>query len=158
MVSRAWRKPAAVVVVLVLCLAIAPASAKGRRRVITETYTARALPYPDMTPGAVPPAKGSCQYQTYIGEDPRRWFKAPGSGTLTVRMDGFAGDWDLYLLDGIFRLIVGSTQNQITEGAPANEELVLGMTRGQAVYIAPCNWLGQPEVEVTYEYVYFSKR
>ena len=76
--------------------------------------------------------------------------KVPFTGTLPVSMEGFYGDWDLFIKDGDESLLNSATSSQL-QGDPAAEQVTVLVKKGMTVLIIPCNWLGGPTAEVTWE-------
>ncbi|MFN2388772.1 MAG: hypothetical protein ABR575_04095 [Actinomycetota bacterium] len=153
------RTAAALMVLVLAVVALAgsasssPADRKKKRKPIKGSFTVQALPFPRVEGSPPGHQKGSCRYGVYV-TDPGVTFKPRSKGVLTARMDGFAGDWDLYLLDATNQVIVGATQNQVTEGAPAEETLIVGLERRVEVRLVACNWSGGPQADVAYELVF----
>ncbi|HEV3471881.1 MAG TPA: hypothetical protein VG408_01570, partial [Actinomycetota bacterium] len=78
--------------------------------------------------------------------------KVPFSGTLTVTMTDFLGDWDLHIIDADGQEIAYSNGSQLTGTAPV-EEVSLGLVRGTSVKMVACNWVGGPWAEVAWTLV-----
>ena len=85
--------------------------------------------------------------------------KAPGTGKLTVVLDGFSGDWDLYVLDKAGTAILGSSTGDQTSatvglgGDPLSEKVVVPIFGKKTVNISVCNWAGGPTANVSWKYV-----
>ena len=149
-----------IVIALAAVLAAVPlataATAGGKGKHVSETISASLLPFPKderwHVNGPMPPG---CT----AGQEGVHWvaqeFTAPGKGTLVFSMEGFTGDHDIYIFapdDMITPLMRGDTvQVGSTEPAPQMEEIKYPMKKGQTVLLAACNWLGEPNVEATYE-------
>jgi hypothetical protein len=130
---------------------VLPAIAAGRH--IHGSFTANAFPFPNYSSNT-----GTEKPGCLAGVEDVNWvrqsFKAPVTGKLTVEIEGFTGDWDLYLMDSKGTVLTRSDGEQVGPTmAPAAEKVVWKLRRGQKVDIAPCNWAGEPEVEVHYMFV-----
>jgi hypothetical protein len=137
---------------LILGGAALPAGAAGKKKKkIEESFVAQALPLPNLS-SATGTADRSCLAGVEGVHKVSHPFEAPANGTIAAIVEGFTGDWDLFLTDEAGKEMVGSVQDQ-TAGASAEESFTYPLKKGQAVNITPCNWLGQPEVEVTYTFV-----
>jgi hypothetical protein len=77
--------------------------------------------------------------------------KAPFNGLLTVTMENFQGDWDLFVTDADGAALVSSVESQLT-GAAATEEVSIVLKKGYAFAIVPCNWVGGPSAEVAWTF------
>jgi len=141
----------------------APGVAGGRARApsgkkpIRGTFVVRALPFPRLDGSGTSRRKGSCQYGVFLGESGVD-LRIPSRGVLFAEMRGFSGDWDLYVLDTSGGLITGSIQNQLTESAPPEEQVVASLRKGDQIQLIGCNWLGGLEATVEYRFVPQRKR
>ena len=81
-------------------------------------------------------------------------FKAPKhkkSGTLSVRIDGFEGDWDLFVLKGD-TVLAESTSDNLSQDF---EAVTVGRIKGGTkLNIVGCNWSGSPQAEGSLAYKY----
>lgn len=75
--------------------------------------------------------------------------KAPFSGLLTVTMENFEGDWDLFVTDADGNELISSVESQLT-GAPATEEVSIPLKKGYEFAIVACNWVGGPSADVSW--------
>lgn len=148
---RPLRAPLAVVLAVSLLLAAPAEGAKRKKEPVRGSFAVRALPYPAASNASGTIEKQPCVHGVYLGTSGLD-FRAPYRGVLTARSEGFVGDWDLFLLRGT-RIEVGSIGDQLAGGAPAEEAVFIVLDRKEIVTIQPCNWLGAPEAEVTYEFV-----
>ncbi len=136
---------------MVASLAAAPAIAgkKKKTKVVTEEWTATAVPGPfDPT---VPAFAGACPEFAVEGvQRISHPFTAPGTGALDVSMTGFEGDWDLYLLDS-----AGAVVGQSTGFVDATTERVIYTAKkGQEFNILACNFIGSPQASLTLTHTY----
>lgn len=130
-----------------------PASAGGKK--IHESFTAQALPLPKTAQVGDPVGieETGCNAGVEGVHKVTHAFEAPFTGTLTAYMEGFTGDWDLFLIDADEKEVAVSVNDQIQGMAAAEESVSLRLKKGQAIGIRPCNWLGEPQVEVQYDFV-----
>ncbi|MDP9067306.1 MAG: hypothetical protein M3N53_03020 [Actinomycetota bacterium] len=144
------------VLVLLLASLVAPgapsvAAAASQQRVQGK-FSARALPLPLVDPDVYYLGKGSClgglEGLNYVTEP----FEAPAAGELVMTAAGFTGDWDIYLVDAAGRRLAQSEGEQVTGADEAEERLSARLQAGSRVDMVACNWLGEPEVEVGYEF------
>lgn len=147
------KKLVAVAAAAALALAIAsPAAAQKKKKgtKVHETFSASAMPFPNLSS-----ATGTSERGCFAGQEGvhkvSQPFEAPGKGTLKLYMEGFTGDWDLQVKNAEGITIGESLNDQITGGAPPEEEVNVLLTKGQPVTLIACNWLGEPQVDVHYE-------
>ena len=122
-----------------LLVASVPGSAvAGKRKTIKEEVTFTA-PVPAPIYSDVDPA--GCLWQgsqedvnkdTYTFETP----KSRGSGTLNFRLDGFEGDWDLYVLGEEGNVLAESTADETVP----YETVIVKLPSASTVDIVACNW------------------
>ncbi len=144
------------VLILLLASLLAPAAplvaAPASRQRVKGTFSARALPLPLVDPDIYYLGKGSClggvEGLNYDTEP----FDAPAAGQLRLSAAGFTGDWDIYVLDPEGRKLAQSERDQAIRGNEAKENLSIRLLAGSRVQMAACNWLGQPELEVSYDF------
>lgn len=130
---------------ILVSLLPSPAHAGGEeQRVIREKFTAEALPTPDTT------------YTTACAEEDVnlvvRRFHAPARGLLNVKMEGFSGDWDMWLEDEDRNYLAGSWGAQLVFDDPPVEEFSYYAARPQTLKMFFCNFSGSPEAEVSYTF------
>ena len=133
-----------------------PASA-GKQK-IHDSFGASLLPFPKLAAWGDPVGltKPGCS----SGQEGVHWvgheFAAPANGTLDVYSEGFTGDHDIYVFQDDLVLASGE-QSQVPDGAPPEERITVGLKAKQKVLLVGCNWLGQPDVLVHYEFVFKKK-
>ena len=150
------RKILAVLIGSALVVSMASSAIAAKPKKVHETFGATLAPFPKLASWGEP--VGLTRPGCSSGQEGVHWvgqeFTAPGKGTLRFWMEGFTGDHDIYIYDGDIPLLRGEN-SQVpvgsTEIAPAEEELLLPMTKGQTVTLIACNWLGQPDVLAHYE-------
>ena len=153
---RTSHSAATLAVVLVVLLvtgslgspAVAQKKKKGTH--IHDTFAATAVPLPltasdttGLTPGCSAGVEGIHKVT--------HQFTAPGKGILKVYIEGFTGDWDLYIFVEGMAMARADASQAPPDLAPPEEEINYPMTKGQAVDIVACNWAGQPTIDVHYE-------
>ena len=67
--------------------------------------------------------------------------------------EGFQGDHDIYVFADDL-VLARSEQSQVPDMAAPEEALTVGLKKKQTVQLVACNWLGQPDVTVNYEFVF----
>ena len=115
-----------------------PAAAGTRTLKKRMTFTA---PVPAPVYSDVDPA--GCMWQGSVEDVSKDTYsfttpKHRGKGTLSVRIDGFDGDWDLYVFDKDGDLLTSSTSDN---SAGAYEQISgLKLKQKTTVDIVACNW------------------
>lgn len=146
------RRIVALVAVLALpVLGIPPIAAEEARA--EGSYVARALPFPAMQADIYYPQKGSCLAGVDGIHKVSEPFNAPAPGVLSVKIEDLSGDWDVYVLGTRGKQLGVSDDAQILEGADGEERLTVSVNRQQRVDMVACNWLGEPEVTVNFDFV-----
>ena len=80
-------------------------------------------------------------------------FSAPGTGKMVLDTKGFTGDWDAYIYKGALQM--GASENeQIVDQAPAEEEVIVTLKKGDKVDLIICNWAGAPQATLHYKYTW----
>ena len=130
-------------------LVAGPATAGGGKHV-HGTFGATLAPFPNYssyTATARPGCTAGQEGVHWVGQE----FTAPGKGTLRFWTEGFVGDHDLYVYVGDAAIARSDQEQAGPAMAPAEEEVLLPLKKGQTVTLVACNWLGQPQVEAHYE-------
>lgn len=82
-------------------------------------------------------------------------FKAPANGILSTVIEGFTGDWDLFVLDENGGQLGVSDAGQTISIAPPIERIEeISLRKGDEVFVTVCNWLAAPTVSGSYTFVY----
>lgn len=146
------RRIAALVALTVVPLAwLTPVDAGGGEE--PGSFVARAVPFPAMQSDIYYPGKGSCLAGMEGIHKVSTPFHDPASGTLTVHLEGLSGDWDIYVL-GKGGDVLGRSENaQVLDGAEGKERVAVPLASRQRVRMVACNWLGEPEVTVKFDFV-----
>lgn len=136
------------------------APAKAKPKPITATYSVTGVPAPLPLVGGTPVESAtSCMDPMLEGvSTTTRAIKPTGPGTLTVDVTGFAGDWDITLLDakgGVLAEGAGTITGDPSSLGTANvEKLTAKVKKAQELRIAVCNYAGGPNANVTFTYTY----
>lgn len=128
---------------LVAALTAAPASAGKKKKKGSFTAT-NPVPFPGTSTGCDEGPEGLSKTTEEV--------KVPFNGLLTVTMDNFQGDWDLFVKDGDGNLLNSGTGSQLT-GENALEEVTMLVKKGLKLQIIPCNWLGGLSADVQWQIV-----
>ena len=123
---------------------LSPALAAPKKPV-TKEYTATA-PVPDPANYALGNCDGSVPQSKF-----EETFKAPFTGKLAVRMDGFQGDWDLGLFqDGA---LAADSAQDVSEPVDTPESIEgFKLKKGEEVVIRSCNFSGGPTAHMKYTF------
>lgn len=146
------RKQLATIAVVGLAFSaiLLPAHARGQK--VEDSFTAQAIPLPNLS-SSTGTDQRSCLAGLEGVHKVSHPFSSKAAGILDATLEGFTGDWDLFITDADGNEILGSVGDQATAGAPAEEEVALTLKPKQEVNIVACNWLGEPEVTVNYTFV-----
>ena len=130
-----------VLAVVIACIAgpvsgAAPKKEKG-------SFDAVALPYPS---GSYDEGSG-CFYAPAPVHRFSQELESPFAGTLDVYIKVLTGDWDLFILNEEGDVITESSGSQ---GEP--EHTTNRVKKGEAITVVVCNWLGEPQITVDYEF------
>lgn len=139
---------------LVASFSATPALAgkKKKTKTINETISVTAVPFPNLSSHTGKPTPGCTAGQEGVHKLTTA-FETPGSGTLTLSMSGFTGDWDLYVMDGNVA-IARSDNAQVPDMAPPEEKIELPLAKGKTYDLVVCNWAGAPQATAELKYVY----
>jgi hypothetical protein len=148
------RRIASVFLVAGLVVALAVPAVAGKK--ISDSFSATLLPFPKLA--AVGDPAGMTKPGCTAGQQDVNWvahdFTAPATGTLTMRSEGFQGDHDIYVFADDLILARSEHAQVGQELAPPEEELTVALKKKQTVQLVACNWFGQPDVLVNYEFVF----
>jgi len=156
------RKAIPVALTLVVAAgALAPALAapKAKPKPITASYALELAPAPTPLAGApLPEDASSCINDRLEGiSTDTREVKTVDAGVLTVKVTGFAGDWDITVRDGakVLGIGAGTTTGDPSSLGAANTETISVKTRkATTLRLGVCNFLGGPAANVTYTFTY----
>lgn len=79
-------------------------------------------------------------------------FKAPAEGIFEASMDGFKGDWDIWLTDTKGDYLTGSWNWQGWVGEQPGERLAYPLEKGDRIKLIACNFSGEPEVTIKWRF------
>ena len=134
-----------VLAVIIACVAgsVSGAAPKPAPKKESGSFDAVALPYPN---GSYDDGSG-CFYAPAPVHRFSHALESPFTGTLDVYIPQLTGDWDLFILDEKGEVITESSGSQ---GEP--EHTTNRVKKGDAITVVACNWLGEPQVRVDYEF------
>ena len=137
---------------LIAAFSVPAAAGKGK---ISDSFSATLLPFPKLAAWGDP--AGLTQPGCTAGQQDINWvaheFTAPATGTLSMSSEGFQGDHDIYVFADDL-VLARSEQSQVPDMAAPEEALTVGLKKKQTVQLVACNWMGQPDVLVNYEFVF----
>ena len=125
---------------------LAPATAATKKpKPIVKEYTATApLPSPTNVQRGVCAADVPQSAYDLV-------FKAPFTGRLSAKQDGFQGDWDFAFRDGDAN--AAESAQEATDDPQRPEEItVFKLKKGQEITIRSCNFAGGPTAHVKYQF------
>lgn len=130
--------------------AYAPATAAAKKKPVTKSYDMQLLPVPD------PPSGTSCTRSELEGISMHtETLKTTGAGTLSVKVNGFSGDWDItvYGPDGLEGAGTGtSTPN--ASATPGEDTYTQKFKKATSLEIRICNFGGTPSAHGQYTFTY----
>ena len=148
--------------------ALAPAvAAPAKPKPITASYTVEGIPVPSPLLGEPVEAANSCTNPDLEGvSTTTRTIKTTGAGQLVVGLTGFAGDWDITVLDGDDEVIaegegtttggevpvVGGGNGSL--GTNNTEKASVKLKKAATLKIAVCNYAGGQTANAKYTFTY----
>ncbi len=139
--TSGWVQVSAATVALIVGLS-APASSSHRE--IEDTYEVMALPYVARQDDGSLHCLGGMEG---VNQDTHP-LKVPFKGQLSITLNDFQGDWDLFVVDDNGSVLAESYEFNI--GGPPTEEIVLSVTKRQPLAIVACNSIGGPTARVSF--------
>ena len=131
--------------------AFAPATAATKTKPISMEYDVQGLPNPQPLPSGT-----SCLDSSYEGiSRTTKTIKTTGPGVLSVTLNGFAGDWDITLMDKDGEELAAGDGTSTGGGAPATageDTLVQKFKKASTFQVAVCNFAGTPQAHVKLSY------
>jgi hypothetical protein len=130
--------------------AYAPATAAPKKKPVSKSYEMQLLPVPDPVQGTPSCARPELEGVSIHSET----LKTTGPGTLSVKVNGFAGDWDISVFEGGELVGVGdgtSTPSTTTDG---EDVFVAKFKKATTLTISTCNFLGSPSAHGEYTFTY----
>jgi hypothetical protein len=147
------RRVAAVATLAVLAAgAYAPATAAVKKAPIKKSYDMQLLPMPD------PPQSNmgdSCTRPQLEGVSIHtETLKTPGPGTLTVKVNGFSGDWDITVVgpEGTEGVGSGTSTGGGAPTAAGEDVAVIKFKKAMDLKISICNFAGTPKAHGEYTF------
>lgn len=131
--------------------AFAPATAAPKS--LTKTYAMQLLPVPDPPQGTPSCSRRQLEGVSIHSET----IKTTGAGTLSVKVSGFSGDWDITVFDGEHGEEGVGDGTSTGAGAPATagmDTYVQKFKKAQTIQISICNFAGSPSATGSYTYKY----
>ncbi|MBK5308197.1 MAG: hypothetical protein JJD92_16040 [Frankiaceae bacterium] len=131
--------------------AYAPATAAAKKKPVTKSYDMQLLPVPDPPSGTPSCARAELEGLSMHTET----LKTTGAGTLSVKVNGFNGDWDItvYGPDGLEGVGDGtSTPN--TSPTPGEDTYTQKFKKATSLEIRICNFGGTPSAHGQYTFTY----
>ena len=136
------------VVGLLAAGAYAPATAAPKKKPITKSYDLNLLPlWSNPSAACVDP-----QFEG-ISEDIQK-ITPTGPGFLTVKVEGFTGDWDISVKDADGAEIVKGSGNDSPNPGPGVETAEVKFKKAEPISIVICNFAGTPQAHASFTYTY----
>ncbi|MDQ4126292.1 MAG: hypothetical protein M3134_11955 [Actinomycetota bacterium] len=129
------------------------AKKKKVTKTISETIDVTAVPFPNYSSYTATATPGCTAGQEGVHKHTHP-LEAPGNGTLTLAMSGFTGDWDLYVFEGNVAIARSDNEQVGPTMAPAEEKVVMPLSKGKTYDLVVCNWAGAPQATASLEFVY----
>ncbi|MDT7537396.1 MAG: hypothetical protein QOI82_981 [Actinomycetota bacterium] len=118
-----------------------------------KAYDMQLLPVPDPPQGTP-----SCARDELIGVSiHQETLKTTGPGTLTVKVNGFSGDWDITVFSGDHELEGVGDGTSTGAGAPATageDTFEMKFKKATTLDIRTCNFAGSPSAHGEYTFTY----
>lgn len=131
--------------------AYAPATAAPKTKPISMEYDVQGVPNPQPLPSG-----SSCLDDQYEGiSRTTKTIKPTGKGVLTVDLTGFAGDWDITVMDAAGEELGIGDGTSTGGGAPStagHDTLSMKFKKAEPLQVAVCNFAGSPQAHVKLSY------
>ena len=148
------RRVATVATVALLAAgAYAPAIAGPTKAPVKKSYDMQLPPVPN-PPSGTPTCADDALVGTAIHSET---LKTTGPGTLTVKVNGFYGDWDITVYSGDKELEGVGDGTSTGAGAPATageDTFEMKFKKATTLDIRTCNFAGSPQAHGTYTFTY----
>ena len=146
------RRVAAVASVALLAAgAYAPATAAPKKAPVKKSYEMQLPPFPY-------PAQGTptCDEDMASGAFHVEKLKTTGPGVLTVKVNGFYGDWDITVYSGDKELegTGDGTSTPNTSASAGEDVFTQKFKKPVSLEIRTCNFAGSPSAHGEYTFVY----
>lgn len=138
--------------------ALAPAlAAPAKPKPIVMEWSMQHAPMP-LPLGAGLPTDNSCDGSFEGLSTTTKTIKATAAGTLEVVLTGFAGDWDITVMDDKGRTLgigAGTTTGDPSSlGDDLTEKAVIKVKKAMTLVIGTCNFLGGPTADAKATFTY----
>lgn len=146
-------RTAAPLAVAALVAVGAAGHAAPKPKPITGSFKATLAPMPAALAACASPAQAEGVNKKSVP------IKVAGPGTLSVKMSGFYGDWDMVLLSSTGSVLATGAGTNVdgtnsTPVAPVDETMKYKSKKAQTLTLVVCNFSGSHESTTTYTYVY----
>jgi hypothetical protein len=151
------RLSAAVALLAASSVALVPAHAATKKKPkpppIKKSFSMQLAPVPD------PPQGTSCTRAELEGISMHsESFKTKGAGTLTAKVNGFAGDWDITVVDGsdnsVMEVGSGTTTGGGAPSTKGEDTVSFKVKKATSFVVRYCNFAGSPQATGSYVFTY----
>src|SRR5689334_18103093 len=132
--------------------AYAPATAAPKKKPITKSYDLNLLPLWESATDACSTATTGGALEG-ISIDTQK-ITPTGPGFLSVKVDGYTGDWDIAVKDADGAEIGRGSGNDTPNAGPGAETFEMKFKKPEPLQIAICNFTGTPQAHATFTYTY----
>ena len=147
------RRVATVATIALLAVgAHAPAMAGAKKAPVKKSYDMQLPPVPN-PPSGTPTCADDALVGTTIHSET---LKTTGPGTLTVKVNGFYGDWDITVYSGDHELegVGDGTSTPNTNTSTGEDTFTQKFKKPVTLEIRTCNFAGSPQAHGEYTFVY----
>ena len=131
---------------LLATLSAAPVGAARKKKVVKQQWDVIAAPFPGADDHSTPSEECGVEGVTYGIHT----YKTPAKGKLDARINGFEGEWDLYVTDAGGTLLGSSVQFMTN----TEERVLINVPAKTELLIYACNFAGGPIAHGELKYVY----
>lgn len=144
------RRVVAVTTLAVLATGAYMPAMAAKKAPITKSYDMQLLPVPDPPQGTPSCARGQLEGVSIHTET----LKTTGPGTLTVKVNGFYGDWDISVFSGDHELegVGDGTSTPNTTPAAGEDTFTQKFKKAVTLQISTCNFAGSPSAHGEYTF------
>jgi hypothetical protein len=137
-------------VALAVLVAVGPAAhaAPKKPKPISKTFSVTAAPNPN------PPMGPSCAGMTEGVNGHAETIKVTGAGTLSAKVSGFVGDWDLGVYVNGGNVAMGSGNDSGNTDTAPEEVLKMKVKKAGTFELRVCNFAGSPQATGTFTFTY----
>ena len=137
---------------VLLAGAFAPADAAPKKKPLTKSYDLNLLPlWESPTEACATSTTGGALVGVSI--DIQK-ITPTGPGFLSVKVDGYQGDWDISVKDAEGTEIAKGSGNDTPNAGPGAETFEMKFKKPEPLQIAICNFTGTPQAHATFTYTY----